>query len=108
MPRSSRPFEMTSNDAAILASREGWRKGPHNVRWPMRIVDVRAASAVATVQPSNVSISGAIGAAKWSINHTESKPAASAARVRSRMRSKLMRICGRYKPNHGSAMRAGR
>ena len=30
----------------------------------MRIVEVRAASAVATVQPSNVSTSGARGAAK--------------------------------------------
>ena len=95
MPSSSRPFEMTSNDAAVLASNTGWRNGSHSTRWPKRIVDVRAASAVAIVQPSNVSISGAIGAAKWSINHTESKPAASAASVRSRIRSKLMRSCGR-------------
>ena len=61
----------------------------------MRIVDVRAASAVATVKPSNVSTSGAAGAVKWSISHTESKPAASAASVRSRMRSNDMRSCGR-------------
>ena len=61
----------------------------------MRIVEVRAASAVATVNPSSVSTSGAAGAVKWSISQTESKPAASAARVRSRMRSNDMRSCGR-------------
>ena len=95
MPSSSRPFEIASNDAAVFASSTGWRKGLQSVRWPMRMVDVRAASAVAIVQPSYVSTSGAIGAAKWSINQTESKPAASAANVRSRIRSKLMRSCGR-------------
>ena len=72
----------------------------------MRMVDVRAASALATVQPSNVSTSGNIGAAKWSINQTESKPAASAQSVRSTMSSKLMRNCGKYKPNHGRATKA--
>ncbi len=61
----------------------------------MRIVDVRAASVVATVKPSKVSTSGAAGAVKWSINQMESKPAASAASVRSRIRSNGIRSCGR-------------
>ena len=68
----------------------------------MRIVVVRAASAAARVQPSNVSCSGAAGAARWSMSHTESKPAASAASVRSRMTSKLIRSCGQEEAEPGS------
>ena len=45
MPSSSRPPEITSRVAAILASSTGWRNGSQSTRWPMRIVDVRAASA---------------------------------------------------------------
>src|SRR6476661_7851537 len=52
------------------------------------------------------------------MSHTESKPAASAASVRSRITSKLIRSCGRNSPNQGrvttrlrpvplSALRAG-
>ena len=93
----------TSTVAAILASSAGWRNGSQVTRWPMRIVVVRAASAAASVQPSNVSCSGAAGAARWSISQTESKPAASAASVRSRMTSKLIRSWGRNSPNHGRA-----
>ena len=79
MPRSSRPCDTTSSVAAILASTAGGRNGSHSTRWPMRIVDVRAASALAIVQPSNVSIVCVNGASRWSISHSESKPAASAA-----------------------------
>src|ERR1700726_3147474 len=42
----------------------------------------------------------AAGAARWSMSHTESNPAASAARTRSRIRSNPMRSCGKNAPNH--------
>src|SRR6476646_7088791 len=68
----------------------------------MRIVVVRTASAAASVQPSKVSWSAAAGAARWSISQTESKPAASAARVRSRIVGNDIRSCGRNRPNQGA------
>ena len=71
---------------------------------PIRMVLVRAASAAAVVHPSKESTSGAMGAARWSINQTESKPAASAASVRSRMVGKVMRNCGKNSPNHGGVI----
>lgn len=44
---------------------------------------VRTATAVASVHPSKLSAAGSIGGARWSMNHTESKPAFSAVRTRS-------------------------
>ncbi len=40
---------------------------------------------------------------KWSINHSESNPTASAVTVRSTMRSHGIRNCGRYNPNQSTA-----
>ena len=51
-PSSSRPPEMTSRVAAILASTAGWRYGIPVTRTPTRSRLVAWANAVVVIQPS--------------------------------------------------------